>query len=125
MGVDESKERALEQAQDVVSLPGTDEIAAEIVHGFAENPEGTTIQQVPAVREVKDVLESEDIEVTLREGSGDPASEIVRIADELDADMINVAGRKRTPTGKVIFGSVTQAVILHTDRPVLVSSADS
>jgi nucleotide-binding universal stress UspA family protein len=39
--------------------------------------------------------------------------------------MICVAGRKRTPTGKVLFGSVTQAVILDTERPVLVCSAKS
>ena len=58
--------------------------------------------------------------VDLAESSGDPADAIISTADELDADMIVLAARKRTPTGKVLFGSVTQAVLLGTDRPVLV-----
>ena len=53
---------------------------------------------------------------------GDPATEILDTADEVDADLIALAGRrKRSPAGKALFGSTTQAVILETDRSVLVA----
>nr|WP_276414161.1 universal stress protein [Halomicroarcula sp. XH51] len=38
--------------------------------------------------------------------------------------MIVLAGRKRSPAGKALFGSVTQDVILGTDRSVLVVSSE-
>lgn len=43
---------------------------------------------------------------------GNPAEEIVRYAREHDAEYIVVSGRKRSPVGKVLFGSVTQSVLL-------------
>lgn len=50
---------------------------------------------------------------------GDPTTEIVAEADRIDARYIVVGGRKRSPTGKAIFGSVAQSVILNTSRPVV------
>jgi nucleotide-binding universal stress UspA family protein len=94
-----------------------------VLHDFTNNPSGASVTQVASVRRARDRLEEGGIEVDLAESSGDPAEAIIETADELDADMIVLAARKRTPTGKVIFGSVTQAVILGTERPVLVCSA--
>lgn len=50
---------------------------------------------------------------------GDPETEIVKVADELDARFVVVGGRKRSPTGKAVFGSVSQSVILNSDKPVV------
>ncbi len=50
---------------------------------------------------------------------GDPADRIVDYASEQDARYIVVAGQKRSPTGKVIFGSVTQSILLTADCPVV------
>jgi nucleotide-binding universal stress UspA family protein len=50
---------------------------------------------------------------------GDPASELLRYAREVDARYVVVGGRKRSPVGKAVFGSVTQEVILNADRPVV------
>ena len=57
--------------------------------------------------------------------TGDPAEEIVSAADSLDARFVVVGGRKRSPAGKAVFGSVTQAVILNADRPVVTVMADT
>jgi nucleotide-binding universal stress UspA family protein len=50
---------------------------------------------------------------------GDPATQILAEAESLDARYLIVGGRKRSPTGKAIFGSVSQSVILESDRPVV------
>lgn len=50
---------------------------------------------------------------------GDPKTEIVDEAAQRDAQFIVVGGRKRTPVGKAIFGSVSQGVILEADRSVV------
>ena len=49
--------------------------------------------------------------VKLREGNDDPAESIVDCTDEIDADAICVVGRKHSPASKMLFGSVSQAVI--------------
>jgi nucleotide-binding universal stress UspA family protein len=50
---------------------------------------------------------------------GDPPDEVVEYADAHDADYIVLAGRKRSAVGKAIFGSVTQSVLIESDRPVV------
>jgi hypothetical protein len=52
---------------------------------------------------------------------GDPPEEIIRAAEEVDADRILLGGRKRSPLGSLLFGSVTQEVMLDTTRPVVVT----
>lgn len=66
-------------------------------------------------------LEDRNVSVTSRRRHGDPASEIVDAAREIDADAIVMGGRRRSPVGKALFGSVVQAVLLDADRPVTVS----
>ncbi|WP_197075959.1 universal stress protein [Halostagnicola sp. A56] len=55
---------------------------------------------------------------------GDPADEIINYADEQNARYIVVAGRKRSPAGKAIFGSVNQSILLNSDCPVVMSTGN-
>lgn len=50
---------------------------------------------------------------------GDEATSIVQYAEECDARYVVMGGRRRSPLGKVMFGSVTQSVLLNIDRPVV------
>jgi nucleotide-binding universal stress UspA family protein len=50
---------------------------------------------------------------------GDTTDEILQYADDLDARIIVVGPKKRSPTGKVLFGSVAQSILLNADRPVV------
>lgn len=50
----------------------------------------------------------------------DLAEEILDAADREDCDHVFIVGRRRSPTGKVIFGNVAQRVILNFDGPVTV-----
>lgn len=50
---------------------------------------------------------------------GDPSSRITEYSDKQDARYIVISGRKRSPAGKVLFGSVTQTVLLNAECPVV------
>jgi nucleotide-binding universal stress UspA family protein len=55
---------------------------------------------------------------------GDPADEVVAYTDEHDAEYLVIAGRKRSPVGKALFGSVVQSVLLNASCPVVSIRAD-
>lgn len=122
LGIDQDVGRAVAQTETVLDLFDVGEIRAYLLHDFVNNPEGASVTQVDAVKRAKEMFEERGVEVELREGSGEPAESIIETADELDADAICVAGRKRSPAGKMLFGSVSQNVILNTERPVLLCS---
>jgi nucleotide-binding universal stress UspA family protein len=112
-------ERAVAQAKAITDLPTTDgSVRAHLCHVFQENPEGASVHQISAVRRAREALEAAGIECVHHEASGEPADELLAAADNVDADAICVCGRRRRPTGKAVFGSVTQDVILGTNRPV-------
>lgn len=50
---------------------------------------------------------------------GDAEDEILRYADDADATYIVMSPRKRSPTGKALFGSVAQHVIINASCPVV------
>lgn len=50
---------------------------------------------------------------------GNPVEEILDHAAEADSQFIVIGGRKRSPTGKAIFGSATQSILLESDGPVV------
>lgn len=122
LGIDTDETRAITQAETVIDLFGAENLRAYLLHDFVDNPEGASVLQVDAVQRARERLDGAAAEVELHEGSGDPAESIVATAEELDVDAVCVAGRKRSPAGKMLFGSVSQSVVLNTERPVLVCS---
>ncbi len=124
-GVDEDVARARNCARAVADLPGPPgERAVWLLHSFTDNPSGASAPQVRSVREATALLEEAGADVEVRESSGDPTRALLETAEEVDADLVAVAGRReRSPAGKAVFGSTTQAVILEADRSVLVAGA--
>lgn len=76
------------------------------------------------VREAAERLEAADVEYTVRGGVGDKGQEIVDSANDVDADLVVVGGRRRSPTGKAVFGSTAQQVLLDSPVPVLFVRAE-
>jgi len=69
---------------------------------------------------IRDGLDAEGIKTTAIRRHGDVAEEILARGAYEDVNLIIIGGRKRSPVGKALFGSVTQAVLLGADRPVMV-----
>lgn len=126
LGVDDDAEMAERVAETVTSLPsGADEVTVSLFHVFTDNPSGASAGQVAGVRRAQERLQKAGIGTTVLEGSGDPAEELIEAATEHDADLIVIGGRRRSPAGKALFGSVAQSVILNAERPVLVGGQPS
>jgi len=53
----------------------------------------------------------------------DPATDVIEVAEEVDAILIVIGIRKRSPVGKLIMGSIAQQVLLDADCPVLAVKA--
>ncbi len=68
----------------------------------------------------REVLADLDVEYQAVGRVGDAREEILTVAAEHDCDHVFVAGRKRSPTGKAVFGDHTQQIILDFDGPVTV-----
>ncbi|MFC4438706.1 MULTISPECIES: universal stress protein [Natrialbaceae] len=142
LAVDENETRGRAQAEAVLELPDTDDVFVDVVHvhegmsgpdaewaagGFSEEYAEKMDENVrrraslPAsVETVTEILESSAVEYAVHESVGEPAETILAAASERDSDGIVIGIQKRSPVGKVLFGSVVQAVILDSDRPVTV-----
>lgn len=53
----------------------------------------------------------------------EPAEDLVAVAEEIDAELIVIGLRRRTPVGKLILGSNAQRVLLDAPCPVLAVKA--
>jgi nucleotide-binding universal stress UspA family protein len=59
------------------------------------------------------------LEVRQAPHSGEIADEVLRVAQEVDASVIVIGLRRRSPVGKLLMGSSAQRILLDADRPVL------
>ena len=53
----------------------------------------------------------------------DLAGALLKLVDEVDADLLVIGARRRSPVGKALMGSVAQTVILEANLPILVVKA--
>lgn len=70
----------------------------------------------------REVFEGLSVEYEAVGALGDKQQQILEIADQYDCDHLFISGRKRSPTGKAIFGDLTQSVILGFDGAVTVTT---
>ena len=70
-----------------------------------------------------DRLDMEQVDVRVEEGT--PWKVILRVADEMDADVIVMGTRKHSTWGQVVLGSTAAKTLGHSKRPVLVVPLNS
>jgi nucleotide-binding universal stress UspA family protein len=93
-----------------------DETSAKL--GFEPNSENSTPHAVAERHRTTRALSEAGVRHSVRGAVGDLADEVVETAERLDADRVVVGGRRRSPTGKAVFGSVAQEVMLSAPCPV-------
>lgn len=69
-------------------------------------------------------LEEHGIDYEIEGAVGEHGPTIVDIATSTDADRVVVGGRRRSPTGKAVFGSTAQEVLLSAPCPVTFVRSD-
>lgn len=103
-------ESEYESARDRLNLSGDSQVTPGVI---AERKAG--------VRDLADRLAETGVDVTAhgRLSNGTSRGErLAQVADEVDADVIIVGGRSRSPIGKALFGSTSRDVMLESARPV-------
>lgn len=122
MGAGSDAERALTKARAIVALPGPfEELAVTVVHA-SDDPQGA---KSPVVNSTIEFFEERGVKTTVVTVQADPSTALLDTATEREADLVCVGGRRRSPAGKVQLRRGAQAVILNTDRPVLVAGEPS
>jgi len=71
--------------------------------------------------DVHQVLHDSGVEHEVRQlvRGVDPADDLIGVAEEVDADLIVIGLRRRTPVGKLILGSNAQRILLDAPCAVL------
>lgn len=73
-----------------------------------------------SVEAAAEILRDAGLEFTVEATTGDPSEAIISRVENSDVDHVFLGGGNRSPTGKVLLGSVSQSVILNTDVPCTV-----
>ena len=76
---------------------------------------------VTSVSDIAADLDTDDLRIRLAfpVRTDDLAGEVVDLATELDASLIVIGLRRRSPVGKALFGSTAQNILLNASVPVL------
>ncbi|WP_227352770.1 universal stress protein [Haladaptatus salinisoli] len=101
----------------------TDEEFDDVVEQLDYEPSGNPRPDEVAarhatIRSLANSLDAADVGYAIRGAVGEHGETIVELAENVNADSVFVGGRKRSPTGKAVFGSTAQEVILSAPCPV-------
>jgi nucleotide-binding universal stress UspA family protein len=78
-----------------------------------------------ALEAIRETLDGPDLKypIETRLSQGDPAGETLRVAQELGCDLIVMGTHGRSGLGRLLMGSVAEAVLPKADCPVIVVKA--
>lgn len=96
------------------------------VREFVRFSDGVTAVETPLAsssltQQATRLLSEGGVSATTKVVDGPIASEIVKQADEFDADLIILGSRRHGSAGSLLLGSVAHGVIARTHRPVLLA----
>ena len=134
----ESAKRLVQEAGELASGVGADLVLLHVTTDEEYESTRTSLESIPSIESSytagqalegarqfaadigRDTLADVDVDWEAVGRIGDEHDEILEVAEEYGCDHVFVAGEKRTPAGKALFGDTTQAVILDFDGTVTV-----
>ncbi|WP_251343802.1 universal stress protein [Haloplanus halophilus] len=128
--VDRDERRAVSQADYVVRLPDAPEsVEATVLYVVPperfSRAESVSFADNEAAVAAADRLSAAGVETTRLVADGSVSREVVRTADDVDADELVVGGRKRSGVTRVLLGSTAHDLLVSADRPVTITGANA
>lgn len=119
IGVDttDTAEKLVSYLQDRVTDDDTVYVVNSL-YGESETSDADVVEGREATEYVEDHLPNVDAHQLIRGNS--PQEDLVQFADEYAVEELVIGIRKRSPTGKLVFGSTAQDLLLETTRPTVV-----
>lgn len=116
---------ALRRAAEEAKLRDMRLVVVNSHRGGREFDDQDAVQSESQLEEVRSELRSAGVEFEVRQlvRGLDPADDLVNVANEVQADIIVIGLRRRSPVGKLILGSNAQRVLLDAPCPVLAVKA--
>jgi nucleotide-binding universal stress UspA family protein len=116
---------ALRRAADEARLRNLRLVVINSHRGGREFDREDAIESEAELDEVRGELDKVGVEHEVRQlvRGLDPAEDLISVAEELDAELIVIGLRRRSPVGKLILGSNAQRVLLDAACPVLAVKA--
>lgn len=136
-------ERINRLAEETIDIAGPADATVILGHVFTEEEYENTIDSLGFDRNIEDIspndvanrhatirdlgdrLTATGMEFAVGGAVGDHSDSIVGLAEEANVDLIIVGGRQRSPTGKAVFGSTAQKVMLSAPCPVTFVRTDT
>lgn len=93
-------------------------------HG-AQLDSATALERSEQLDRVHAMLHEADVDHDLRHlvRGKDPVNDVLDVAAEMQADLIVIGIRRRSPVGKLVLGSHSQSILLEATIPVLAVKA--
>ena len=116
---------ALHRAADEARLRSSRLVVVNSHRGGRDIDQEDAIQGQSQLEHLRDELTEAGVEHEVRQlvRGLDPAEDLISVAEELDAELIVIGLRRRSPVGKLLLGSNAQRVLLDAGCPVLAVKA--
>lgn len=116
---------ALRRAADEAKLRDARLVVINSHRGGREFDSDDAIESEAQLEEVRSILAESGVEQDFRQlvRGIEAAEDLINVAAEVDAELIVIGLRQRSPVGKLILGSNAQRVLLDAPCPVLAVKA--
>jgi nucleotide-binding universal stress UspA family protein len=122
--VSATSRKALVQAVREAKFRATDLAVLHVVDSIdADSQEAYRLGVSDEIEKVVGQEPAVDWRLHLATAGADLAGALLKLVEGIDADLLVIGARRRSPVGKALLGSVAQTVILEANLPVLVVKA--